>query len=202
MAKETIKDNDVSNRVTFEEVGWGRIFDEIKAKEGIESDLALAKTLSVSRAFISAIRKNRKNMPIEHMDTILYRLGRNLTPDEMKLFTPLRIQKNFLYECATWNAQLLNSLAIARANGHCELCGLEAPFVMPDGLPYLEIFRVTSVPTDKNHETANIVALCPNCHRKIELNPSETDLRILKEKVLENHKSEKIDIYNWKVATG
>lgn len=202
MSKKAVKDKDFTIVARSNEVGWGEIFDELKAKEGLGSDLELAKTLGVSRAFISAIRTSRKNMPIDHMETILSRLGRNLALDEMILFTPLRIQRRAVYELSMGNARGLNILSIARANGHCELCGHEAPFNMPDGLPYLEIYRVSSVPEDKEFPAANLVALCPNCHRKIELNPTEADLQILKDKVLENYKSQKIDICNWKVATG
>ena len=55
-----------------------------------------------------------------------------------------------------------------RANGSCERCGKEAPFVRAkDGTPYLEVHHKIRL-ADKGEDTVkNAIALCPNCHREL-----------------------------------
>ncbi len=54
-----------------------------------------------------------------------------------------------------------------RANGVCEACGCNAPFVRAsDGTPYLEIHHVLPLADGGDDTIENAVALCPNCHRK------------------------------------
>lgn len=52
------------------------------------------------------------------------------------------------------------------ANGICEGCGLPAPFVSLDGLPYLEVHHVMPLSSYGSDRTTNAAALCPNCHRR------------------------------------
>ncbi|WP_338844932.1 Eco57I restriction-modification methylase domain-containing protein [Clostridium perfringens] len=56
-----------------------------------------------------------------------------------------------------------NIEVIKKANGRCESCGAEAPFVI-DGIPYLEIIKLT----DKSEMIDNMAAICPNCKTKID----------------------------------
>lgn len=57
--------------------------------------------------------------------------------------------------------------ALARAGGLCESCGVAAPFLRPDGTPYLEVHhtdRLSDGGLDAPHRVASI---CPTCHRRI-----------------------------------
>jgi 5-methylcytosine-specific restriction protein A len=57
--------------------------------------------------------------------------------------------------------------ALFRANGNCEACGSPAPFTRAaDGTPYLEVHHVQPLSTGGLDTLDNVVALCPNCHRK------------------------------------
>jgi 5-methylcytosine-specific restriction enzyme A len=57
---------------------------------------------------------------------------------------------------------------LRRANGFCELCGNEAPFLRrSDGSPYLEVHHLKPLSQGGEDITDNAAALCPNCHRKI-----------------------------------
>ena len=57
-----------------------------------------------------------------------------------------------------------------RANGICELCEKEAPFVRrSDGSPYLEVHHKKPLAEGGDDTVANAVATCPNCHRKAHL---------------------------------
>lgn len=56
--------------------------------------------------------------------------------------------------------------ATLRANGRCEGCGLPAPFSRSDGRAFLEVHHMTRLADDGPDLPANVVALCPNCHRR------------------------------------
>lgn len=52
------------------------------------------------------------------------------------------------------------------ADGKCEKCGSEAPFVRADGTPFLEVHHVCFLAEDGPDTVDNAVGLCPNCHRE------------------------------------
>ncbi|WP_256384438.1 HNH endonuclease [Photobacterium toruni] len=54
-----------------------------------------------------------------------------------------------------------------RADGVCELCGVEAPFTTYVGKPYLEVYHVKRLSFGGSDKVTNCVALCPNCHRSL-----------------------------------
>jgi 5-methylcytosine-specific restriction protein A len=56
---------------------------------------------------------------------------------------------------------------LARANGHCEGCQNPAPFMRADGTPYLEPHHTTRVSDGGPDHPAHVIALCPNCHRRV-----------------------------------
>lgn len=96
--------------------------------------------------------ENRKN-----------RLKNNLTK-------PKR-QKSYVYTY-TRNPDVVAE-ALYRSNGICEGCSEKAPFNRKsNGTPYLEVHHVRPLSeqdvTEENLDVlSNVLALCPNCHRKI-----------------------------------
>ena len=54
-----------------------------------------------------------------------------------------------------------------RANGICELCENEAPFITKGGEPYLESHHIIWLSREGSDSVENAVALCPNCHRRM-----------------------------------
>jgi 5-methylcytosine-specific restriction protein A len=56
---------------------------------------------------------------------------------------------------------------LARANGQCEGCTCDAPFVRPDGDPYLEPHHLRRLSDGGPDHPAHVIALCPNCHRRV-----------------------------------
>lgn len=54
-----------------------------------------------------------------------------------------------------------------RAEGVCEGCGREAPFETPQGRPYLEAHHVRRVSDGGPDHPRWVIALCPNCHRRV-----------------------------------
>lgn len=61
---------------------------------------------------------------------------------------------------------------LLRAQGHCEACMVQAPFVSRfTDRPYLEVHHRTRL-ADGGHDTVeNAIALCPNCHRRAHFGP-------------------------------
>ncbi|MBR0352759.1 MAG: HNH endonuclease [Oscillospiraceae bacterium] len=61
----------------------------------------------------------------------------------------------------------VSDFAKLRANGFCQLCGQEAPFLDRNEIPYLETHHIISLADGGEDSIDNTVALCPNCHRKM-----------------------------------
>ena len=59
----------------------------------------------------------------------------------------------------------VRSAVLARAAGRCEHCG-EPGFSMPNGGVYLETHHVVSLAEGGPDEVNNVIALCPNHHRR------------------------------------
>ena len=66
-----------------------------------------------------------------------------------------------------------------RAEGKCDLCGNNAPFVDDSGQPFLEEHHVEWLMNGGADSLDNAVALCPNCHRKMHICNDATDVEIL-----------------------
>jgi 5-methylcytosine-specific restriction enzyme A len=56
---------------------------------------------------------------------------------------------------------------LALAKGKCGACGATAPFLRPDGTPYLEPHHLRRVSDGGPDHPAHVIALCPNCHRRV-----------------------------------
>ena len=60
------------------------------------------------------------------------------------------------------------------ANGICQLCNQPAPFNNLSGEPFLEVHHIVPLADGGRDSIDNVVALCPNCHRKVHiLQPTE-----------------------------
>lgn len=65
------------------------------------------------------------------------------------------------------------------AEGKCQMCGVEAPFYDKDNEPYLEEHHVKRLADGGSDTLDNVVAVCPNCHRKVHVLNNEADTIIL-----------------------
>ena len=78
-------------------------------------------------------------------------------------------------------------IIILGAGGKCELCGADAPFKDKKGKPFLEIRPLYDDYNIRNEEIEKkVVALCPNCNRKLDILNDPTDLEKLR-KIAEKH---------------
>jgi hypothetical protein len=55
---------------------------------------------------------------------------------------------------------------LARAGRYCEACESPAPFLTPQGAPYLEPHHTTRLADNGPDHPAHVIGLCPNCHRR------------------------------------
>lgn len=59
------------------------------------------------------------------------------------------------------------TMAKNKARGFCQLCDKKAPFKDRLGNPYLEVHHVKWLSRGGEDIAENVVALCPNCHKKM-----------------------------------
>jgi 5-methylcytosine-specific restriction endonuclease McrA len=59
------------------------------------------------------------------------------------------------------------TVAKDKAGGVCQLCNKKAPFKDRLGRPYLEVHHVRWISRGGEDVAENVVALCPNCHKKM-----------------------------------
>ena len=72
------------------------------------------------------------------------------------------------------------------AKGICQLCDNDAPFLDKQGNSFLEIHHIHYLSKGGSDTIDNVVALCPNCHRKIHQLELEEDVNKITEKALGN----------------
>ena len=66
-----------------------------------------------------------------------------------------------------------------KANGVCQLCNQNAPFLNQKSVPYLETHHIIWLSKGGEDSVHNTVALCPNCHRKMHILNNKSDRDIL-----------------------
>lgn len=72
-----------------------------------------------------------------------------------------------------------------KAAGVCQLCGNKAPFNDIKGVPFLELHHIRSLLSWDQDTLENLIALCPNCHRKMHILKNQKDKSTLTKKARE-----------------
>jgi len=65
-----------------------------------------------------------------------------------------------------YRSEAVRTYVLRRANGVCEACRQNAPFVTANGRPYLEAHHLRQLSDEGPDHPRWVAALCPNCHRK------------------------------------
>lgn len=73
------------------------------------------------------------------------------------------------------------------AEGKCQFCGKQAPFIDRNGEPYLEEHHVKRLADGGRDAIDNVVEICPNCHRKVHILSDATD-KIMLESIARQNK--------------
>lgn len=64
-------------------------------------------------------------------------------------------------------SEVVKEYALRRADGVCQGCGDDAPFLDEDGEPFLEVHHLHRRSDGGADHPDNVIALCPNCHRRV-----------------------------------
>jgi 5-methylcytosine-specific restriction protein A len=64
-------------------------------------------------------------------------------------------------------SELVKEFALRVAEGVCQGCEEEAPFIDESGSPFLEVHHLHRRSDGGADDPENVIALCPNCHRRV-----------------------------------
>lgn len=81
-----------------------------------------------------------------------------------------RVQKVYIRDPA------VKAWVLQKSKGICERCGENAPFLINDDTPYLEVHHVIPLSLSGADTISNCVALCPNCHRALHYSQNSKEL--------------------------
>jgi len=160
---------------------WNELLDEAKIAHNVKSDAALAKLLGKTRSHISAVRVGDKNFSIETAEKLFVLLGLNINDYVHKMFMPIRNLKS--KDKLEPQIKELRTALIERSGGICELCEKFMPFCLPDGSPYTELAYIEQGASDDKYQACNFAALCPNCHRQLDVLKNKNDIKRLLTKI-------------------
>ncbi len=77
-------------------------------------------------------------------------------------------------------SEYVKEFALRRADGYCDLCDKKGPFKSKMDRWFLEVHHIKWLSKGGLDTVDNVVALCPNCHRKMHLVAYHGDVRKLK----------------------
>lgn len=141
----TVQNKDIDNK---ERKAY--VFDLIRADD-IENDIGGYNSDDESPTDINEARKkayDAAESPVSHQNTNEH--------DYKRALVIVRKRNNVIKEYISM-----------RANGVCEGCGSPAPFQRRNGAPYLEAHHLHKLSDNGLDSPCNIIALCPNCHRRV-----------------------------------
>ncbi|MFI8684699.1 HNH endonuclease [Rossellomorea sp. NPDC077527] len=118
----------------------------------------------------------------EAKERLVKRISNKVLEDKAKYAPQQPGTRNTMTKTYERNAYV-SELAKRRAKGNCQLCEQPAPFIKPNGAPFLETHHIEWLANGGTDSIDNTVALCANCHRKMHSLNLEEDVRKLKMKV-------------------
>jgi 5-methylcytosine-specific restriction enzyme A len=115
----------------------------------------------------------------ESKEKIVKRLSNEVLEEKARYAPQQPGTRNTMTKTYERNAYI-SELAKRRANGKCQLCEQPAPFIKPNGEPFLETHHIEWLAKGGTDTIENTVALCANCHRKMHSLNLEKDVMKLK----------------------
>jgi hypothetical protein len=115
----------------------------------------------IGRPWSTKQRSFQKSIALSSGDSQSARLAR-------LAFAPKKAEQ-ILTTVVSWNRNPdVVAEALYRANGVCGMCKKNAPFKRKvDNTPFLEVHHVVPLSAEGGDDTIeNVIALCPNCHRR------------------------------------
>jgi len=152
-----------------------RIKNDQKAwKEGIEHDQA---------ELFPEMYEEFCEMKVKYFENLsLEQLKQNVLNEQTNEVDSRKVRKVSVFPRSVY----INEFAKRVSKGICQLCDEKAPFMDKKGNPFLEVHHIHYLSQGGTDTIDNVVALCPNCHRKIHQLELEEDLKKIEEKALAN----------------
>ncbi|MDF2015545.1 HNH endonuclease [Priestia megaterium] len=143
-------------------------------KEGIEHDQA---------KLFPEMYEEFCEMKVKYFERIpLEQLKQNILKEQTTEVDNRKIGKVSVFPRSVY----IKEFAKRVSKGICQLCDEKAPFVDKQGNPFLEVHHIKYLSQKGTDTIDNVVALCPNCHRKIHLLELDEDFKKIKKKALRN----------------
>jgi len=144
----------------------------------INSSINVEYAIPSSPALIAEERRKTKTKSTKRLDEL--RKAALAVPE-----TKDRKEKQII---AYQRAEAIKKYVLARANGICEGCEKPAPFRTSKG-PYLECHHLHRLADGGPDHPANVIALCPNCHREVHFSINKKVLNSLFHKIVNGKES-------------
>jgi len=161
------------------------IITKIVEVQKTENDMKKVKEL----LYLTSQQKVSKNELEEQMNFEGFKAKRlsqkQLVEHAMKV-KPNRYQKS--ETTVYYRSPYIKELVKQFAEGKCQLCHKDAPFFDRDNKPYLEEHHVKRLADGGTDTIDNVVAICPNFHRKVHLLDLDEDRTRLLESAQKNYK--------------
>lgn len=90
-------------------------------------------------------------------------------------------------------SDIVRDFALRTAEGICQGCEEEGPFVDTNGERFLEVHHLYRVSDGGVDEPENVIALCPNCHREVHYGRNGDELN--------DNLIEKAEVRNWNLRS-
>lgn len=133
--------------------------------------------------FFIDIYESYCNLRLKYFDSLsLMDLRENLINLESKESENLKVTHTIAYSRSVH----IREFARRVSNGVCQLCDVDAPFHDKHGQPFLEVHHIHYLSKGGSDSIYNVVALCPNCHRKIHQLEIEEDVKKISDRAMSN----------------
>lgn len=136
--------------------------------------------------------KKRVTVPQEWLKSkqqIQEKRAKKLSDEELSIRAKAAINQNIkrsTISTAYERDPYVSEFAKRWANGICQLCENQAPFLNKKGEPHLHTHHINWLSRGGEDSVHNTVALCPNCHDKMHVVDDPRDIKLLQEKVSKN----------------
>ncbi len=106
-------------------------------------------------SFVEGVERIAKEIPLEELFVrAREHASKSSSPKERKI--------NYYQRC-----EFVRIYALRKANGKCQGCGREAPFLNKNKEPFLEVHHLLRLSDGGPDDPSWVIALCPNCHSRI-----------------------------------
>lgn len=168
--KRSVHESEVQK--VLEVTDWTKLFTRLNDGQPIPQPQGVVRTPIVEKPQIQANSQLQSEM--EYEKTLQERVkkameeGMIARQDRLKVASKKPNQLTVTKIVYDVNPDVIAEV-LHRAGGFCEHCGQIAPFYRTsDYKPYLEIYRKTSFEQGGEDTPENTLAVCPNCHQKLE----------------------------------